>query len=349
MGQAAAVAAAAVWAISVILTASQASKLDFLSLSTLRLVTATIFFLIILFPLGADADIGRMSFNDIWQLVGTGVLNLAIGDTLYIGAIVLLGVNFTYTVSLGLFALFSFVLSVIFLDETVALQTILGSLLVLGGIYVVALYGRGSDQESTATDSTAVAAVGDPASALPAGIPLVQGAVVVVADGPATTLPEPGLATALTDSLRERIPGGIAGGLVLLVLAALCWAAGTVWMRDAADGFDATAVGVMRIPSAMITLAAIAFLTPSSALRRRSVPLSSGWALAIAGVTGAGIGSLLFIVAVQEIGAGETAVLSSLSPLFALPLAAVVLGERVTPWLLVGVAIALAGIILLSV
>jgi drug/metabolite transporter (DMT)-like permease len=120
-------------------------------------------------------------------------------------------------------------------------------------------------------------------------------------------------------------------------------------MRDVADGFDATAVGVMRIPSAMITLAAIALLTPSSALRRRSVPLSSGWALAIAGVTGAGIGSLLFIVAVQEIGAGETAVLSSLSPLFALPLAAVVLGERITPWLLVGVSIALAGIILLSV
>ncbi|PZC47243.1 MAG: Permease of the drug/metabolite transporter (DMT) superfamily [Chloroflexi bacterium] len=353
MGQAAAVAAAAVWAISVVLTASQSSKLDFLSLSTLRLVTATIFFLVILLPLGADADIGRMSFNDIWQLVGTGVLNLAIGDTLYIGAIVLLGVNFAYTVSLGLFALFSFVLSVIFLDETVALQTILGSLLVLGGIYVVALYGRGADQESTATDSTtdstAVAAVGDPASALPTGPPLVQGAVIVVADGPATTLPEPDLATALTDSLRERIPGGVFGGLVLLVLAALCWAAGTVWMRDVADGFDATAVGVMRIPSAMITLAAIALLTPSSALRRRSVPLSSGWALAIAGVTGAGIGSLLFIVAVQEIGAGETAVLSSLSPLFALPLAAVVLGERITPWLLVGVSIALAGIILLSV
>ena len=113
MGIAAAVVAAACWAISVVMMASQSDKLDFVSVSTLRLVTASIFFLIILWPLGADEDLARMSVGEIWQLIGTGVLNLAIGDTLYIGAIVLLGVNFAYTVSLGLFALFSFVLSIL--------------------------------------------------------------------------------------------------------------------------------------------------------------------------------------------------------------------------------------------
>lgn len=93
MGAAAAMGAAAVWAISVVLMASQASKMDFLSVSTLRLVAASLFFAVILLPLGADADLGRMSVGDIGQLVGTGVLNLAVGDTLYIGAIVLLGVS----------------------------------------------------------------------------------------------------------------------------------------------------------------------------------------------------------------------------------------------------------------
>ena len=61
------------------------------------------------------------------------------------------------------------------------------------------------------------------------------------------------------------------------------------------------------------------------------------------------MGSLLLIIAVQDIGAGETAVLVSLSPLFALPLAAVFLGERVTPWLVVGIVLAVGGVILLSV
>lgn len=354
MGVAAAIAAAALWAISVVLTASQSSKIDFLSLSTLRLVTASIFFLAILWPLGADADLSRMTASEIGQLIGTGVLNLAIGDTFYIGAIVLLGVNFAYTVSLGLFAMFSFVLSVIFLDESVSLTTAAGSALVLGGIYIVSLYGKGRAEPANnpavapppATTPPATAAVGDPASAPPPRLP---GAVVIVSDGAATTLQEPDLAMTLTDSLRNRIPGGVAGGMVLLVLAALSWAVGTVWMRDLADGFEATAVGAIRIPSAMITLAAVAYLAPGSALRRRSVPFSSHRVLAVAGVIGAGVGSLLFIVAVQEIGAGETAVLSSLSPLFALPLAAIFLGERVTPWLLLGTVVALAGIILLSV
>ena len=133
------------------------------------------------------------------------------------------------------------------------------------------------------------------------------------------------------------------------MITALSWAAGTVWMRDVAEGFDAAAVGLVRIPSAMITVGAIAFLTPGSSLRRRAVPRRSHGILAIEGVIGAGVGSLLLIIAVQDIGAGETAVLVSLSPLFALPLAAVFLGERVTPWLVVGIVLAVGGVILLSV
>lgn len=70
--------------------------------------------------------------------------------------------------------------------------------------------------------------------------------------------------------------------------------------------------------------------------------------LTIAGVVGTGVGSLLFIYAVQEAGAGKTAVLSSISPLFALPLSVLFLGEKITRWLLLGTALAVVGIILLA-
>ena len=143
MGVAAAVGAAAVWAISAVLLASQRRTLDFVSASALRLVAASIFFLAVLWPLGAAGDLTRMSLDDIGQLIGTAVLNIAVGDTFYIGAVMLLGVNFAYPAGLGLFALFSFLLSVIFLGETVTLDTALGSALVLAGVYVVLLYGRG--------------------------------------------------------------------------------------------------------------------------------------------------------------------------------------------------------------
>jgi drug/metabolite transporter (DMT)-like permease len=71
--------------------------------------------------------------------------------------------------------------------------------------------------------------------------------------------------------------------------------------------------------------------------------------LAFAGVAGTGFGSLLYIYAIQEAGAGRTAVLSALSPLFALPLSAIFLKEPITRWVAVGTVIAVAGILLLSV
>lgn len=313
--------AAAVWAVSAVLLASQRQTVDFVSVSALRLVAASLFFLVVVWPLGANADLARMSFDDVWQLIGTAMLNLAVGDTFYIGAVMLLGVNFAYPAGLGLFALFSFLLSVIFLGETVTWDTALGSALVLAGVYVVLLYGR----ETAPT---------------PASAPLTaqRGAAAAAAD----RTPNP------TTALRARMSGRVAIGLVLLLITATSWAGGTVWLRDVSQGFDAAAVGLVRIPSAMITIGAVAFLTPGSSLRRRTVSRRSHGVLAVEGLLGAGIGSLLLIFAVQNIGAGETAVLVSLSPLFALPLAAVFLGERVTRWLVVGIVLAVAGIILLS-
>lgn len=323
MGVAAAVAAAAVWAVSAVLLASQRQTVDFVSVSALRLVAAALFFLVVVWPLGANADLARMSFDDIWQLIGTAMLNLAVGDTFYIGAVMLLGVNFAYPAGLGLFALFSFLLSVIFLGETVTWDTALGSALVLAGVYVVLLYGR--ETAHTPPPPAGLRRGTDGASDRAPGRPT----------GPATRL-------------RARMPGRVAIGLLLLLITATSWAGGTVWLRDVSQGFDAAAVGLVRIPSAMITIGAVAFLTPGSSLRRRTVSRRSHGVLAVEGLLGAGIGSLLLIFAVQNIGAGETAVLVSLSPLFALPLAAVFLGERVTRWLVVGIVLAVAGIILLS-
>lgn len=311
--------AAAVWAVSAVLLASQRQTVDFVSVSALRLVAASLFFLVVVWPLGANADLARMSFDDVWQLIGTAMLNLAVGDTFYIGAVMLLGVNFAYPAGLGLFALFSFLLSVIFLGETVTWDTALGSALVLAGVYVVLLYGRETSH----------------APPPPAGL---RRGTAAAAD----RTPSP------TTALRARLPGRVAIGLLLLLITAVSWAAGTVWLRDVSQGFDAAAVGLVRIPSALVTIGAVAFLTPGSSLRRRTVSRRSHGVLAVEGLLGAGIGSLLLIFAVQNIGAGETAVLVSLSPLFALPLAAVFLGERVTRWLVVGIVLAVAGIILLS-
>jgi drug/metabolite transporter (DMT)-like permease len=63
-----------------------------------------------------------------------------------------------------------------------------------------------------------------------------------------------------------------------------------------------------------------------------------------AGVIGTGIGSVLFIYAVEDIGAARTAFLTTSAPVFALPMGVLMLGEKLTLRELIGTAATIAGI-----
>ncbi len=140
----------------------------------------------------------------------------------------------------------------------------------------------------------------------------------------------------------------LAPGLGLVAITALLWAVATVWLTDAAEGQGAIAVGAVRLPAAAGVLMIAASVAPRTSLRRRAISRWDHGALLFAGLIGTGLGSLLFIYAVQEAGAGRAAVATAVSPLFAVPLGAIFLGERMSPWVLVGAVVAAAGIILIS-
>jgi drug/metabolite transporter (DMT)-like permease len=149
----------------------------------------------------------------------------------------------------------------------------------------------------------------------------------------------------------ERLPSAIADGnprearigLGRVVLASVLWACASVWLRSSADGVQPALAQAVRLPVAAIVTVLVArgagnVLAPAR-YGRRSIG-----ALFLTGVLGTGVGSILFVIAVQHAGAARTAVLSSTAPLFALPMAAMMLGERVTPRVLVGTALSIAGI-----
>ena len=70
--------------------------------------------------------------------------------------------------------------------------------------------------------------------------------------------------------------------------------------------------------------------------------------LSLSGLIGIGLGSIFFFTALQQLGAGRTVVLFSTSPLWALPLGAIFLQEKITVWVAVGTLIAVGGIVLLA-
>lgn len=299
-GVAAAVVAAALWAASSAALASQAGRLDSLTISFLRAFWASVFLLVAVPALGATGELQAVGIGAAAGLALSAIVGIGGGDTVYVAALGALGMARAFTISLGIYTVSTYGFAVLLLDETVTWRIAFGSALVVLGVYVVAIRGRVTGPEELAP--------------------------------PAERVEAPRLVR----------------GLALVSVAALAWAIGTVWLRHAAGATSPVVAGAIRVPAAGLLLGAAAFALPTSSLRLRAIPRRSGVVLAISGLVGTGLGSLLFIYAVQEAGAGRTAVITSISPLFALPLGAIFLRERITGWVVAGTALAVAGIILLS-
>ena len=146
---------------------------------------------------------------------------------------------------------------------------------------------------------------------------------------------------------QARPPGVYRRGVLYVLIGALTWAIVSVWLRSAAEGVNAVTAGALRLPAAWVAVALLA--------QARREPLwpwrfgrRSTLLMTINGVLGTALGSLLFLVAVQEAGAGRAAILSSTGPLWGLPLAALILHERVTWRVALGTLVSVAGIVLVT-
>lgn len=136
-------------------------------------------------------------------------------------------------------------------------------------------------------------------------------------------------------------------GLLMALLASVSWAAGLVALKPATAGIHSIVANSVRQPMGALMLLALSLYRGQWralwGLDKKS------WAIiGIAGLVGTGIGTLFFIMAVQMAGAGRTAVLTSTSPLMALPFSMLWLQERPTRWALAGTALTVAGIALVA-
>ena len=311
--------------------AQQMRRVDALSAATLRSLLAIPFFVVVIFALGSTDDFARMSATDLLQFIGTGVVNLAIGESLYGAAIVMIGLTRAYTIVVGVYNLTAFLLAAVLLGETLSWKIALGAIMVLLGIYLVALYGR-----VRPPDAAVAPPLADGARAAPSGSPL-SSAVPL----PARAVPD------VRVLFIGRLPSSWALGLTLAICTGLVWGCSAVWLRTAAEGFDAAAVGTVRLPVAVLLLALSTLAQPASTLRRGGLTPRQLGLLGFSGILGHGVASLLYIVSLQEVGVGKTVVLFSTAPIFALPLGAIFLRERITIWVAVGTVFAVGGIALL--
>lgn len=331
--------AAIIYACANTLMASQASRVDSLSISVIRICSGLLFFAAAVFVLGIQDDIGRMGAWEIGQIMLAGFLGVALGETLYVASVSALGMTRAFTTILALYNLNAYLLSVIFLGESVRWQVAIGSVLVLLGVYLVALYGRGDRRALNIG-----AWVRQRSLRHRPPIAGESGAAAGTDAAPPKARPVPEIRL----PILGRIKPGLGVGGILALATGLVWAIAAVWFRSVGKDVDAAAVAALRLPLSVLLLSAAAWAQPETALRRRAITRRSWAILLLSGLIGIGVGSIFFFTALQELGAGRTVVLFSTSPLWALPLGAIFLREEITVWVAVGTVIAVGGIVLLA-
>lgn len=344
MGIIAAIAGSVAWAVSNVLLASQVRATDALSASALRGLAAVIFLVVALFALGAAGDVGRMNASDLLQLAATGLVTLTIGEPLFVAAVAVIGMARAFTTVVGIYNTSAFLLAAILLGEEVTWDVGLGAALVLLGVYLVTLYGR---PRLLRSPDAAPGARRGWRLPQPRIRPVGLGQERVNSAGQAATNAPHGSGEVRLPFL-PAVRTGLGLGVTLAIAAGLVWGSGTVWLRSAAEGFDAVAATMIRLPVAAALLGMIAAARPQSRVRLRSLSRRALLVLVLSGMMAQGLAGILFIFALDEVGTGQTVVIFSASPLIALPLGALFLKERITLWVAVGTVIAVVGLALIA-
>ena len=142
-GVLAAVGTAAIWAAASTLMASSASRVDAISVSAMRAIWAAVLLLPLVPVLALSGGYEGVTILVVVGVIGSALVGMALGDTVYVAALRSLGLARGFTISLGLFIFLTYVLGVALLGESVTAATAVGSALILAGVYLVAMRGRG--------------------------------------------------------------------------------------------------------------------------------------------------------------------------------------------------------------
>ena len=152
MGEIAGIGAALCWAGGTLIIKPLTTKFGSLSLNCLRILAGWIFLMVILSPFGKVAEIGLVPGYSVAYLIGSGVIGLSIGTTLFIKSMSLTDITKVYPASYSFWLLGTVAIAAIFLGEAITSYTILGAVLIVSGIVLLVRPARGQRMANTASD-----------------------------------------------------------------------------------------------------------------------------------------------------------------------------------------------------
>lgn len=311
MGEAAALTMAMSWAAAGTAVTSLSARLPTIALTGLEVSFATAVILVALIASGQTADVVGAGAVTLLAVAGSGVIDFAVAEPLYIRALSVAGMQRTYGVTTGLYILFATVGGVVVLGERFTPGLPMGGALIIGGTYlIVTRWQRGPEHSATEVE----------AAAAPAG----AGAALVA----------PAAATRKLE------------GYALLAIAPVLWTVATLWLASAGGELGAIPATAVRMTVGTVLLMGLLTTARRADLRYAVSRRRDLVTVAVASVGGISLANLLYVYALIEAGAARTAVLSATAPLFAIPFAIVFLRESLTRRMVLGTTLSVAGIII---
>ena len=137
IGTICALTAALVWAGSSTIVKSITTKIDVLSLSTLRLCVASLLLLAVTSLSGRITEFINTPLMPLVYVIISGIIGLAVGDTVFIKSLSYLDVSRAFPIAQCAYPVFTMFLAVSLLGESFTWATGLGAFLVLLGIYLI--------------------------------------------------------------------------------------------------------------------------------------------------------------------------------------------------------------------
>jgi drug/metabolite transporter (DMT)-like permease len=136
---------------------------------------------------------------------------------------------------------------------------------------------------------------------------------------------------------------GFAGALATAVL----YAVGTVLLQVGIAGVDPIGGSFIRVLFGSVVFVPVVAL---ASLNGMKLPTRKATIrVIIAGFFGMAVGSLLYVIAVAEVGATIMSVISSTAPLYAIPVSLIFLKEKLTRLAAVGIVATLVGVVLVVI
>ena len=141
----------------------------------------------------------------------------------------------------------------------------------------------------------------------------------------------------------DSVPGNLKLGMVMGLTAVLFWGVGTVMTKPAIAHLTPVQANSVRMPLVALALYMPRFLGGRGPelrrLNRRTLAIFAGL-----GVLSMGLGSMLFLTALDLIGPAKTSTLSSVSPVLGLVMAVIFLKEKVNFRVVMGVGLCMLGV-----